>query len=268
MMNLFGCCRLPCTTALALGITSAPAFADGPETKPGFAGMDNTGDGSKLNLDGAVIVPTHGRGDLLFRSSLLGQYVAPDGVGGYMGISAFDHQGNGDRESGSGIGNLELGGLYHRALSSDVDLGVRVGFILPTASDNSAIVWPADVATAIAGPTWLRLGLSPTFHDGPVFARIDFGVDVPLSDRDQLDPLEHFNVGIGIGSHGVSATAELQTIFAIGGFGSLENAALSFALPGQGLAIRVDLDTSRGRVPRRGNRRDRRPDDPVLICAT
>jgi len=206
----------------------APAFADDSPARPGFALMDNTGDGSKVNLDVAAIVPTDSHADGgLFRSSFLGQYVAPNGFGGYAGISASTLLPERDFGSNSGIGNLELGGLFRHALSAGFDLGIRVGFVVPTASGDdrgflqlasTAIARPADLATAFpTATTWLRLGVSPTYHRGPVFLRTDLGVDVPVSGAQQANPIEHINLGAGIEHEGFAVTAELQAIFTTNG---------------------------------------------------
>jgi hypothetical protein len=201
---------------------TASALADDQAPKLPFALMDNTGDGSKIDLDIAAIVPTDGPGDgVLLRSRFLGQAVAQNGLGAYAGISAstlvFD---NGFADS-SELGNLELGGLYQRALSSDLDLGMRIGLVLPTANDSFApahvvstlIARPADLVTAASGITWLRLGISPTYHRGPLFARVDLGIDVPIIDGEGADPVEHLNLGVGVKGNAISLAAELQTVF-------------------------------------------------------
>ena len=210
-----------CFTSTSIAL-AAPAFADDLPTKPGFAVMDNTGDGSKVNFDAAAIVPTSSASSgVLLRSSILGQYVAPNGFGGYAGISASTLVFTSDSRSNSGLGSLELGSLYHHAVSAEFDLGLRAGLILPTASHDpllqlasTLIARPADVTTVSPDTTWLRLGVSPTYHSGPIFLRADFGVDIAIIDGRGSDAFKHINLGAGVGRNGVSATAELQTVFA------------------------------------------------------
>jgi len=216
---------LLCSVSIAL---VTPAFADDAPARPAFALMDNTGDGSKINLDVAAIGPTDGHADSgLFRSSILVQYVALNGFGGYAGISTSMLLPERDSGGDLDIGNLELGGLFRHALSPGFDLGLRVGFVVPTASGNdggflqlasTAIARPADLVTASpATTTWLRLGVSPTYHRGPVFLRTDLGVDVPVSGAQQANPIEHINLGAGIEHEGFAVTAELQAIFTTNG---------------------------------------------------
>jgi len=230
---------------------AAPAFADDAPAKPAFALMDNTGDGSKINLDVTANIPTNGTDNgVPFRSSLLGQYVAASGFGGYAGISAsalaFDH----GSENHVGIGDFELGGLYQHALSSDFAIGVRAGLTFPTASQNLAlhagntlIARPADLATAASNAAWLRLGVSPTYHRGPVFLRTDLGVDVAFIDDARDTPtLGHINFGAGIEHKGFAATAELQTIFTTKGE-SFQVAGLSARYQGKWLSPYVAVSS-------------------------
>jgi hypothetical protein len=210
--------------AVTCAASAAPAFAEEPEAMPAFALMDNTGDRSKINLDLADIIPMDSHADnVLVRSSILGQYVASNGFGGYAGITASGLLPEGDM----GTGNLELGGVYHRALSSNVDFGVRAGLVLPTervGKDrlpqliqlvSTLIARPSDLATAVPDATWLRFGISPTYHRGPAFLRVDLGLDVPVRDHSihGFDPIGHLNLGAGIRNDGFTATAELQTVF-------------------------------------------------------
>ena len=226
------------------------AFADDAPAKPAFAMMDNTGDGSKINLDVTANIPTDGTNNgVPFRSSLLGQYVAPNGFGGYAGISASTLAFDDRSDNHVGIGNLELGGLYQHALSPDFDLGVRAGLIFPTGSQNlglhagnTLLARPADLATALPDTTWLRLGISPTYHRGPVFLRTDLGVDVAVADARGANVLEHINFGVGIEHAGFAATAELQTIFTTEGE-SFQVAGLSARYLGKHVSPYVAVST-------------------------
>ncbi len=167
---------------------------------------------------------------MIARTNLLGQYVGDHGFGGYAGIDAimalFDDESRsfGDYEA---IGNLQLGAIYQRTLSPTLDIGARVGVILPTSSDAgfeplvhmayTGVARPSDLATAVPDATWLRLGLSPTFHRGAFIARADVGLDVAVRDDHDVPVLGHLNLGVGVQSGPITATAELQTVADLGG---------------------------------------------------
>ena len=223
----------------ALATVAAPAFADdaAPSTTNAFATMDNTGDGSKLEAE-TSIVSFYGEDDddddelTLVRTSLLGQYLTPQGFGGYASLDVIHGFSDAFEDDYTELGNLQLGGLYQRTLSPNADLGVRVGLVLPTSTDDGTELLhvmgtmfsrPSEFATAVADSMWLRLGVSPTFHQGLFFARVDGGIDIPVMNPDRgddlevdLDPVGHVNAGVGVGSNGFVGTAELQNAFTFG----------------------------------------------------
>lgn len=206
--------------------------------------------GSKVNTDLATVVPT-GSGDdgVLLRFNFLGQYVASSGFGGYAGISATTLTFASDSQHEAGTGNFELGSLYQHAMSSELDLGVRVGLILPVVKRDDSLVQlagtliarPADIATVFPDATWLRLSISPTYHSGPAFVRADLGVDIAMLDGHGVDPIEHVNVGAGIEHNRVIATAEMQTAFV--GPRSIHVACLSARYHGEVASPYVALST-------------------------
>lgn len=241
------------STSIAL---VAPAFADDPPAKPAFALMDNTGDGSKINLDVAAIIPTEHPDGALFRFGFLGQYVGPSGFGGYAGISASNLF-PADPAVGPGVGDAELGGLFQHALGREFDLGIRVGLAFPLANQadgrladlaSTLVTRPADLATTLDA-SWLRLGISPTYHHGSAFLRADLGVDVPLFNAQGIPPIGHLNLGAGMGGNGVIATAEMQTVFTSDqgsdrkDFHSYSTAGLSVRYQGQQLSPYVMFST-------------------------
>jgi hypothetical protein len=182
--------------------------------------MDNTGDGSEVDLAFPIGV---GREipHQTYRPRLLIQDVAANGLGGYAALQGAAVFGADGQDPGYSIGNLELGGLYQVALSPHFDLAARVGVALPTAtSGDSAQIWntfasavirPADLVTSDPG-TWLRFGVSPSFHRGIAFARVDLGVDVAVAGQDEFhnENRAHANVGAGVALGALTATAELE----------------------------------------------------------
>ena len=108
------------------------------------------------------------------------------------------------------IGNVEIGA------NADIDLralrlGVRIGFVLPTAGDSAAeaalgraaiLGRYTDVASAIPEVFAFRLSISPRYEGGLVFVRGDLGFDVmaDVSQRreDDLWALMRLNVAAGV----------------------------------------------------------------------
>jgi hypothetical protein len=204
-------------------LVAVPASAD--DGAVSFATLDGAGDGSRLNAELSL---ARFEEATFARTSLLGQYVGAAGLGGYAGIDAvmaFDDESDDSYES---LGNLQVGGLFRRSLGPALDVGARVGLVLPTASSEAfdgfahivatGIARPTDVVTSYPDATWLRLAASPTFHRGAFFARADVGVDVAILDAEQIgfDAVGHANLGIGGRTGKLSATAELQNVFVLG----------------------------------------------------
>jgi hypothetical protein len=109
------------------------------------------------------------------------------------------------------LGNFEFGLLFHHALADTLDVGVRIGLVPPseigaegghdTQRQSTLLVRPADFVTASPDATWLRLGVSPTYHSGGWFVRIDVGADLAAIDHEHIDTaLGHLNLGLGIGA--------------------------------------------------------------------
>lgn len=227
-MRQFVVLGLISTTAFAFTLDARDARADepAPAFRPAFSMMDNTGDGTEVDLSFPVAISTQsGTPDTVIRPRLLVQGLTDQGFGGYGILELASQLGNTDVHN-TGIGNLELGGLYHTVLSPNLDLGVRVGAAVATSSDStrltnsiaSYLIRPADLAASLPG-NWLRVGISPTYHDGIAFARLDAGLDIPVTDRDRVDgaSLAHVNVGAGVAIKQIIATAELQTLFQLNG---------------------------------------------------
>jgi len=173
-MRHFAVLALTTSTTLALtaGLPVARADAPAPAAKPAFAMMDNTGDGSEVDLSFPISIATKSIAtndgpDAVIRPRLLVQGFEPNGFGGYGILDASSAIGNVDQH-GTGIGNFELGGLYHATINPRLDIGVRVGFAFATANEgfpqvinevSDELVRPADLATsARAGRAKPRAG--------------------------------------------------------------------------------------------------------------
>jgi hypothetical protein len=208
------------TTALV----ASPALADEP-TATSFATVGSASDGSRVTADLGVTFAD----DLsVVRSTITGQYLGAAGLGGYVGISgalgSIDEE---DSETLESLGNLELGGLYRRALTPELDLGLRLGVVLPTSSDDfdafanllaTAVARPTDYVTAYPDVTWLRAAVVPTFQRGALFVRADVGADIAVLDTEDVeyDVIGHANLGVGVRTGRVSITGELQNVAALG----------------------------------------------------
>lgn len=216
--------------ASSAALVASPALADEPAATS-FATVGSASDGSRVTADLAF---TAGDGIDAVRTTINGQYLGAAGLGGYVGISGavgivddFED----DSETVESLGNLELGGLYRRALTPELDLGLRLGVVLPTSSEDfdafanllaTAVARPTDYVTAYPEVTWLRAAVVPTFQRGALFVRADVGADIAILDTEYIEyaALGHANLGVGVRSGRVSVTGELQNV---GVFGEDEN---------------------------------------------
>lgn len=211
------------TPALAEGAPPA-AIPDPTVARPAFAMMDNTGDGSMVQMDVAMSFLGDSGSDAhaqLWRPRLLAQYIDPAGIGGYITYGGAGITGD-DIDGTFKLGNLELGGLFQRSITPEFDVGFRAGLTFHTADDDDAvnaialaITRPSDLALA-APDSWLRLGVSPSLHSGMVFGRVDLGVDFQL-DHDNRQRLGHVNAALGIGQAAWSVAGELGIEFPLSG---------------------------------------------------
>ena len=159
----------------------------------------------------------------LLRFDVHAQYVDPEvGAGGYVQLP-IGYVSN-DMDSDTALGNLEIGGIYiPRLQSQTMTLVLHGGVTLPTApEDESALIGTFagylrvhDLYQTIPKGTSVRLGVSPLFHSGQLYGRIDFGVDINLDNAsdEKADPAIHFNIGGGAWvSPQVALTLELSSL--------------------------------------------------------
>jgi hypothetical protein len=158
------------------------------------------------------------------RVGLYGQYVTPQGLGGFGALNVTYI--TSDEEDESAIGNLEAGAIYAANLGSFEGVG-RASVLLPTAGDEIADVFTnllgatsrlTDFAHAAPDSTWLRLSGSPVVRSGNVVFRGDVGVDLAVLTEDDadIDPIAHFNVGLGFVQGQSQISAELVTLLLFG----------------------------------------------------
>ena len=150
-----------------------------PALLPTSSGATLDGRLDYVRLTGSSDAPT------LFAFKLHGQYVAPQGIGGYLSLPLAYASGNGDSETYAG--NLELGGLYVLRRPA-VDVYARVGATLELGGDEGALVVPivnllpspADALTTGFGASWLRGGAGVRYTSGALVIGGSGGVDVVL----------------------------------------------------------------------------------------
>jgi hypothetical protein len=221
----------PLRTALSLLLLSiaAPAAAQEPTTDapfPHLATMDRHTDHS--NVHAAVGVSLFGSDsglDFAARFDLGGQYLTPQGFGGYLAMPV-SHV-SGDEESQTEIGNVELGGLYVLPAGPATDVVLHGGITLPTAPDdfdllvNIIAMFPRTVDFTSNGGTitYLRLGASPLHRQGNLFVRADVGLDVPIAEDEGVEgeSVFHLDVAAGVQTGAVTIAGELVNV------GSLED---------------------------------------------
>lgn len=237
-------------------LVAVPAFAQEAtvlvpvgEAPVRFTGL--AADGLESELD--VQIGLHQIDDLdgtLTTFRVGGQFVTPQGFGGYLGFNSTyvteDDEGEDDDDE-FGAGNIEVGGLY-RLSTADPRLALtfRAGLTLPTADeeDEGALLnylgmlraRASDAISALPEVTALRVGFAPTFRTGNVFLRGDVGFDIPIDQpenefTDELDPTYHVDLAAGIRGGAFAGTAALTTFGATGS--NTDGHIHAFSLGGQ-----------------------------------
>ena len=174
---------------VAASLAAGAAFAQAPPKDPVQTVLPNvlsTADGGTLDMRADYTnIDTNGLGDepTIFGLNAHFQYVTPGGLGGYVSLP-FGYLSQGD-ESFSGLGNLELGGLYV-IRNPELDFFLRGGLAIDTASDegilsaplSALLPRPTDAFSTGLASTWLRAhgGLRST--RGAVAFGAEGGVDL------------------------------------------------------------------------------------------
>lgn len=221
--------KLPLTSLCLLSLASVASADELHETATLDRAAGETGAGADLSFvsdfdDGFVS-----------RLDLHGQWMHESGFGAY-GQLAISRAFLDDNELTPLIGkiddislsNLELGGQYKKKLSDELTIVGHAGLVLPTAQSEPGVLLTNvisaqrrfnDLVTMLPDVTAARLGISPTWQRGVVFARADLGLDVILDDGDAMsssDPVAHANVAIGARQGKLSGAVEVVTMIATG----------------------------------------------------
>ena len=218
--------KLPLTSLCLLSLVSVASADQLHETATLDRATGETGAGADLSF-----ISDFEEG-FVSRLDLHGQWMHQSGFGAYGQIAvsrAFlgDNLTPGLELDTVSLSNVELGGQYKRALSNELSIVGHAGLVLPTAQNEaSAFITNVlssqrrfnDLVTAIPDLTALRVGVSPTWQRGAVFARADLGLDVILDSGEEMstDPVAHANVAIGARQGKLSGALELVTMIATG----------------------------------------------------
>lgn len=179
-----------------------------------------------------------GGGDLfLLGFNLHGQYIAPQGYGGYLTIPYFyariedDGIDGPETQSENGAGNLELGGLYRLPQSETTEILLRGGFALDTAGNVGGFLTPFsqlaprlyDAYPTGFAATWLKAEASLRHSSGNLVLAASGGFDVPLGQDDgegtltvNVDAVAKAAISAGIENPGFGLSAGFVFLAAIG----------------------------------------------------
>jgi hypothetical protein len=222
-----------------------------PALGPGFVTLDRFDAVSRAGAEVSYLYYDTGSSTSSvtpLRISLHGQWIDPvSRFGGYAQlpisyVSISSSAGGMSRsESYQGIGDPEIGGIYvPRVSTPGFGIVFHAGLTLPMASTglneviSNALVSMSrltDYYQLVPNGLSLRVGVSPLYRSGQLFARADFGMDINLSDDDSgkmggstADTFMRVNAaaGIDLGTSSLSVeTANLYTTKSNGGpFGS------------------------------------------------
>jgi hypothetical protein len=158
------------------------------------ARADYTHDGTESDLT-LVAITAHG------------QYISPGGLGGYIVLPMA--YASAEDESETGLGNIEVGGLY-AIRSGATDILLRGGISLNTAGDEQQLLVPVsqlsprlnDAYPTGFDTTWGRAQAQLRHASGTLRLGAAAGFDVPvggaLADSEGFDGLLNVAVGVGI----------------------------------------------------------------------
>jgi hypothetical protein len=207
---------------LSIGLVAGRARADGPSA-PGFVMLDREDDGSRVGAEMSYIDLTNGDGTLL-RGDVHAQYVdAGSRFGGYA-VAPLSHLSS-NGMTVTGVGDVELGGIYAASLGEGVGLIAHAGVALPTGSGSSsnggdlaneisAVSRLNDFYLSLPEGTIIRAGISPVLRSGPWFARADVALELPLHAENDSSPVKggHFDAGLGYDAGPVAAMIETSNL--------------------------------------------------------
>jgi hypothetical protein len=209
-------------------VAPAAPGADDPTTHPGFVVIDQTDASSAAGAQLSYIsIESHGADvPTLLRFTAHARYVdRASGFGAYARMPFTYASGSGGSNSVTDVGNLELGGIFSPRLGMPgVGVILRAGVTLPVGeSAEAAAIGSAasllamqDLYNSLPRATTLKFGVSPVFRSGPVFARVDLGLDWNLDARNAVvGKALHFDfaLGVDVGPGAVMLESENATLF-------------------------------------------------------
>jgi hypothetical protein len=261
--------RLAAALALAavtLAGARGLALAHGPDAIFDPLTMDHHTPVSTLNVDFAYVAYEEPPNTdvTVMGFTLSGQYVTPQGFGGYLSLPLSYLSGENlilglVDDSELALGNLEIGGLWSKYLTDHAAIVLHAGFALPTAADEGIALFQAlassprygDLVQRVPRSTWFRLGFSPMGRAGKLFWRADVGIDLALEEDDtDLSPIFRINVGGGLDLGTAHLLVELVTNVFDNGADDESASTLAIGArflsgklrPGFGLLLPVDFD--------------------------
>jgi hypothetical protein len=209
----------------------AAALAQDP---PAFVTLDRVDGTSRAGADisYAYFDTSLNGGESLIplRLNPYGQYIDPaSGFGGYAQIPISYVTTSESSTSVTGIGDLEVGGIYIPKLASpNTAVVVHAGLTLPTGS--TALVTESgssanticsvarvdDLYLGVPRGVSLRIGVSPILRSGRVFARADLAVDASFYQQRgsaQAANILRVNGAIGVDLGAVALSAEVVNLY-------------------------------------------------------
>src|SRR5690349_590733 len=193
--------------SLALAAVLVATAALSAAAEPGFVQLDRQDSISRFGGEVAFLNTDDGVDATSFRFDVHGQYVLSGGFGFYGALPITYASGNG--ESGTGIGDAEVGGIFiPRMANPNFQLVVHGGLTLPIGSDSINDI-AANILGTMARPTdavqitpegmTLRAAASGKIRMNQIFFGFDGGIDINLarSGDGTNDPIIRLNGAVG-----------------------------------------------------------------------
>jgi hypothetical protein len=243
----------------------ASGAAPDPAAQPGFVVIDPIDASSEADFSVSYVKINDKDAPLLLRAVADIRVVDPASrVGAYARVpfALARESRNGMSDTTTDIGNLEIGGIYAPRIDQPgLGLILHAGITLPVGQTGEAsavgtiasFLALQDLDNSLPRATTLKLGVSPRFRSGQVFARFDLGLDWNLDARGITGgELVHFNAGLGLDLGPAAVMLESQNVaeFSHGNSGVLDAIAVSTRLttsnvsPYLAVALPIDHDIS------------------------
>jgi hypothetical protein len=239
-------------------------------TEPGFAVIDKLDASTAAGTDLSYVRVNNGPGvenPTLLRGMVHARYVdAERGLGGYVRVPFAYLRAPGDlgTETTTDVGDIEIGGIYSPRINQPgTGLILHAGITLPTGERGEAgavgtfanLLALPDVYNSLPRGTTMKLGMSPRFRSGRLFARLDIGLDWNFDSSDApVGKALHFDAGVGADLESIAVMLESENVTLLSddmGSASMLNAVAvsarftaGTASPYLALAVPIDHDIS------------------------